>query len=104
MAKRTYHHSTPKKDRKISETDRAFYKLGFQDGERQLERTIILLKTTNKRLWDELTRLDRVDPVAGVLVPEVMAHRIIKVLRKPMRNYHLAKKLKKLLQKEFITL
>lgn len=85
-----------KKDRKISETDQAFYKLGFQNGQQQLERTLILLRTTNNQLWDELTRLDREDPVTGVVVPEVMVQQIIRALRKPTRNYRLARKLNNL--------
>ena len=98
MAKRIYRHGKIKKDRQITLTDRVFYKLGFQDGERQLEYTMRLLKATNNRLWNELCRLDRVDPIAGVLVPEVMVSQIIKALNKPTKNYPLAKRLKKLIK------
>ena len=76
-----------KQSRKVSDTDRAFYKLGLQDGRRQLERTIILLKTTNRTLWDELCRLDREDPIAGVIMSRVLAKEIIKALRKPTKNH-----------------
>lgn len=93
--KRTYHRKRIKKDREITETDKAFYKLGLQDGEGQLKRTISLIKTTNRHLLDELLRLDREDATTGVLLSFEQTKRIIKALKKPKANPCRAKFLQK---------
>ncbi len=88
-----------KKRRKISETERTFYRLGFLNGEQRLERTIELLRTTNGILWDELTRLDRDKPVVGVLLPYDTINRIITGLSEKgghRRNRILIRTLKKM--------
>lgn len=82
--------------REISETDRTFYKLGVLDGEDRLNRTIKLLKTTNRALWDELTRLDRAEPLVGVMVSFFTTGRIIKSLEQSKNNLPLLRKLKKM--------
>ncbi len=86
-----------KKDRKISPTDRAFYKLGFQDGEQQLKKTLNVLTTTNRELWDELVRLDKTDPIEDeILIPTKMVERIIRALKKPLSNFYLAGKIQEI--------
>lgn len=87
--------------REISETDQAFYKLGVMDGEDRLKRTIKLLKTTNRALWDELTRLDRAEPLAssGVTISFADMERIIEILKRGKTRIALARKMKMMQRK-----
>ena len=91
-----------KKDRKINETDRAFYKMGLLDGERRQRQryaeTLALLKRTNNVLWRELCRLDITLPTEGVLIPFPVIKRLIKSLRKPGDKNWYARKLAKMLK------
>ena len=86
----------PRKTRKITEIDRAFYKLGFQDGENRLKQTLNLLKTTNARLWDEPCRLDEAEPRVGVLLSSKMINQVIRNAKKGTVNPRLAHKLEKI--------
>ncbi len=86
------------KNRKYTESDKNWYKLGFMDGENQLRRTMEVLKTTNVRLYDELCRLDKDSPVVGVLLPFSVVERLVKQLKKPINHPHLARKFKKMLE------
>ena len=92
----------PRKDRKITETDRAFYQIGMEDGERKLrqryEETLVLLKKTNNALWEELSRLDIELPLKGVLVSFPAMERLIKALAKPKAHSGLVVKFKKMLK------
>ena len=81
------------KDRKITETDRYWYKLGFMNGESQLTRTVEKLRAAFGHLFDELTRLDRDDPRVGVLLDYKAVDQIITALRKPTKNFPLANKI-----------
>ncbi len=86
----------PRKTRKITETDRAFYKLGLQEGENRLKRTLELLKTTNARLWDELCRLDEAEPREGVLLSFKTINQVIRNAKTGTVNPCLAHKLEKI--------
>ncbi len=85
-----------RKTRKITETDRAFYKLGLQEGENRLKRTLELLKTTNARLWDELCRLDETEPRVGVLLSFKTINQVIRNAKTGTVNSDLAYKLEKI--------
>ncbi len=82
------------------------YELGKRNNENALTKALtrakaanIRLKATNRRLWNENRRLDIVAPVAGVVVSKVMLQQVIKALRKTIKNYRLARKLKLLVKK-----
>ena len=96
-----------KKDRKINETDRAFYKMGLLDGERRQRQryaeTLALLKKTNGELWKGLCRLDVTVPIEGVLIPFPLIKRLIKSLRKPGDKNWYARKLNKMLKEAQMT-
>jgi hypothetical protein len=47
----------------------AAYKLGIQDGEQRRDELLALALKTNRCLWRELQRMDKNQPVAGVLIP-----------------------------------
>jgi len=79
----------------ITERDKKFYRLGFEQGEHKLRETTLLLQTTNKNLWQELLRLDRIAPVAGVVLTYNEVERLIRALRKGKVSYHRASNLKK---------
>ena len=81
---------------------KAAYKLGFADGERQLEITINTIKKTHRALFDELLRLDKTQPidfVDSVQVPLRTMRRIIKHYRK--HNYaYMVNQLKTLIKNQ----
>ena len=81
---------------------KAAYKLGFADGERQLEITINTIKKTHRALFDELLRLDKTQPTDfanSVRVPLRMMRRIIKFYSN--HNYaYMAKKLRALVKNQ----
>ncbi len=80
-------------------TPREAYRLGFNHGSGRLLYRMELLKRTNARLWDELTELDKIEPVDGIIVSLTDARKIIEVLRKPKKSHHFARKLQKLIKK-----
>lgn len=85
--------------RKVSKADEAFYKLGVLDGEARLAQTISLLKKTNRVLFDELTRLDKADPLmaTGVTISFSDVERILECLKsRKSCNYQLSRKLTKM--------
>lgn len=89
-----------KKNRKITETDKAWYHIGLLEGEQRLKQTIILLRKTNNALWDELLRLDRIEPVVGIVLSFSETKRFIKALKKTNPRYqHYVKKLQDKLKK-----
>ncbi len=81
------------KDHKPTETDMIIYDAGFKNGEHQLDKTIVLLKKTNRQLYDELIRLDKISPVSGIAVNYKLMHSIINALKKPISRHDLAEKL-----------
>lgn len=103
-----------KKTRKITETDKTWYKLGLQDGEAkgkkegyrlgfqrgeaQIKETIAKLRQCYKHLFDELTKLDRYKPVMGVLLDHKTIGTIIRQAGRN-KNKPFARRIKKL-QKE----
>lgn len=83
------------KDRKISEENREFYRLGFLNGEAQLQSQVAKLRAAYGYLFEELTRLDREQPVVGVFLDYKTVNAIIKALKNATKNSRLASKLKK---------
>jgi len=95
-------------DREISETDRAWFQLGRLDREPDLKATYIhgkqegraeaaetfekrinMIVKSQGKLYRELLRVDKAEPVAGVLIPYYFAETIIKLLRhKNKHSYH----------------
>jgi len=84
---------------KITERDKKYYRMGFEQGEHKLRETMLLLQKTNKSLWRELLRLDKHVPLAGVVLTYAEVKRISRALRKgkasPYRATVLEKKIKK---------
>ena len=78
------------KDRKVTESDRQWYRLGYLNGQSQLQQTLEVLQTSISYLASELARLDRDEPRVGVLLNYEMVDRVIKGLRKPTKNFPLA--------------
>jgi hypothetical protein len=76
---------------------KAAYKLGLQDGNNRLSHTINLIHKTNRALYDELLRLDRLEPlnVNSVVLSREQVDGIIAALRKAGKFYQ-ARKLKKI--------
>lgn len=68
--------------KKISITDRTFYKLGFLDGTAEAQKTINVMQTTNGALYKELVRLDQYHPTTGVLLDKDTASRMLNLLQK----------------------
>jgi len=99
--KRTYHRKHVKKDREITDVDRAFYKLGVMDGENRNKQSLIALQNANRCLAEEIVRLDREDPIVGVVVPFRFAGVIIKSLRvaKTQKAYQQSRKFKQMVDK-----
>lgn len=86
------------KKRKITNTDKAFYQLGYQDGERRERKMLLLLQKTNRALWDELCKLDERKPIVGVLMSFKVVERLIKSLKKPIKHLSLAREFNKMLK------
>lgn len=97
MTSRSESKLVPTKKRKISDTDRAFYKLGVQEGENRLKSRMNILVTTNARLFQELARLDRVEPLpgTGVNLGLDQIKRVIAALKRPKANPYMAGRLQK---------
>ena len=81
------------KDREVTQENKYFYKLGFMNGENRLQKTIEAVIKTNAHLMQELLRLDREQPVVGVLLDYNTIDKIIKAISKPLANRPLAKKI-----------
>ena len=81
------------KDRKITQENKDFYRLGYLNGEHRLKRTIEVLAKANHHLWEELTRLDLKEPRGGVLIDYKTFGQILKHVTKKER-FCLVKKLK----------
>lgn len=85
--------------KKITEREKKYYRMGYEHGEHKLRETILLLQKTNKELWHELLRLDRIAPVVGVVLTYTEVERLVCALRKekasPCRAVTLEKKIKK---------
>ncbi len=75
------------KDKKITEENEDFYRLGFINGEGQLKAQIALFKKVNGMLFDELARLDRSDPKVGVLLSYKKIETIIRNLKRAKCNW-----------------
>lgn len=75
---------------------RTAYKIGLLHGEDRLKQTINCIKITNRRLFDELLRLDRVQPLDSccVKLSSKYAESLIKTLRNNKLIWH-ANKLQK---------
>jgi len=107
----------PRKDRKITDTDRGWYRLGLlenvqaikaayargwqegwqegrQEAVKQLENRIEKVCATNHQLLIEMLRLGRDEPLVGVLLTYDFANLLIQRLRKFDKNSWHASRLK----------
>ena len=93
------------RSRKVTDTDRAWFALGVNEGKQQSAETIILLRKTNNILWDELQRLDRINPRkdVGVFLSFKKIEKLIAVLKKPEAKDYQVEALQKLLRKAKLT-
>ena len=55
------------------------------------EKIIVNLRAANSRLWKELLRLDKTEPICGILITRRTARGLLAVV--PKRNYHLRQRL-----------
>lgn len=76
------------KKREITERDRQFYKMGFLNGCAQHDQTVNKLRGAYAQLFEELTRLDREEPLMGVLLDYKLVGSIIKGLRNAKGSYY----------------
>jgi len=89
----------PKCKKDFAEGIKAAYKLGLLDGGNRSQQTINCLKKTNGHLWNELTRLDKYQPLEenAIKLSVQMAESIIKSLKR--KGYHKqAKKIVRLVE------
>jgi hypothetical protein len=97
-----------RKNKEFTNKEKLIYQIGCRNGfaecEQQTKRILILLKTTNKVLWHELTRLDSLYPLVGpgavVISLEILRH-IVSKLPKSIQYYYRAK-LKALIKYPYI--
>ena len=85
--------------RKLHDKDvRKAYELGRRDGENRLQHTINIMKTTHRRLYNELTRLDRFEPLPDapniVRIDLDYLQKVVYHLQKS-KHFSLARSLKK---------
>ncbi len=97
-----------KKNKQFTSEDKLIYQLGYRNGqadkEAEVKRTMILLRTTNGKLWDELTRLDNLQPLVGpgaVIAPLAFMQLLISKMPVTVR-YHYRDKLKKLIKYPYV--
>ena len=74
----------------MTDNDKYWYSLGFNNGEAQLKCTLEKLRASYHVLFDELTRLDKKQPVVGVLLSYKIIKSMLKAIRKGTVNYKLA--------------
>jgi len=92
------------KNRKITETDKAWYESGYLDGEkigfqRGKQQTIVIFKKKNHELWQLLKRKDRENPVVGVKLTFAEARKLIVALKMSGKSLYRAGQLQKKLKK-----
>ena len=94
----------PQKNRKITETDKAWFKLGVIEGEQRSQRTIAGLRRVTALLYNEIERLDRVYPVknTGVFISFRRLERMREAFRRTSPSYWFVREMDKLLKKEHI--
>ena len=85
-------------DAKTREAVAAAFDLGFMDGERQhcrgcRSRKVLALTTTNNAMFEMLNEIDKVEPVAGLILSFDEAVKTIEALSKGQRKLSLAKRL-----------
>lgn len=67
---------------------RASYRLGYMDGQQKRQEMFVFLQTTNRRLWEELVRLDKEEPLDGIELTRDEAKKFIRRLRNPAHKEH----------------
>ena len=87
------------KDRKITEEDKTFYRLGYLNGESKSDRMIALLQKVNGLLADEIKWLDRKEPRIGVFLDYKTVEQVIKLAYGRGQNPYLARRLKEMRDK-----
>lgn len=96
----------PKCKKDFAKGVKAAYKLGLLDGENRLKLTINLMARTNGNLFNELTRLDRWQPLDDStikLTPKLISG-LVKFLKVSKNGGYYARKLERLRKKQFETL
>lgn len=93
-----------KKNRKITETNRAWFKFGVIEGEQRSAEIIAGLRRATAILFEEAERLDRVYPVkdTGVFISFRRLERMREAFRRPKPSYWYVRAMDKLLKKEHI--
>lgn len=81
------------KKRKISEENRAFFKLGVLEGEQRMRKALADLKTVNRELCDIVMEMDKNQPVVGVMLDFKLARRVVKQCKIGRKNPPLANKI-----------
>ena len=76
------------------EGNKTGYDRGLLDGTQHRHQLIKAMQITNNKLWDELVRLDREEPLIGVLVSFDFAEQLVKCVRSEAHNYRLATRLR----------
>jgi len=76
-----------RKDRKVSDTDRAFYKLGFENCRAAMEVKLLVKESVIKAQMAEIKRKDGMNPINGVVVSFEVMEWLIKYLRKKKLKY-----------------
>ena len=94
----------PKKNRKITDTDRAWFKLGLIEGEQRSAEIIVGLRKATAALFEEVERLDRVYPIksTGVFISFRKLERMREAFRRPRPSYWYIRDMDRLLKKEHI--
>jgi len=94
----------PQKNRKITGTDKAWFKLGVIEGEQRSAEIIAGLRRATAILFEEAERLDRVYPVkdTGVFISFRRLERMREAFRRPRPSYWYVREIDKLLKQEHI--
>jgi hypothetical protein len=58
------------------------YRLGLAENQRRFDAKLSVLLAANRRLIEEVLRLDRAEPVDGIAISTLVARRIIRKLKK----------------------
>lgn len=68
---------------------RAAYRLGVMDGEKKRQKIILVMQAANEHLVEGLARLDREQPLDGLMLSRVVAEGMLKAMQKA-KNAHYA--------------
>lgn len=69
------------KTRYFSDHDKLLFRAGVAEGEARLRLRLRLLETTNKRLWEQLCELDKLEPLVDVRATIAEAKMLMRALK-----------------------